>query len=355
MHNVYTYSKRVAIGALITLLLLSAFYMLGKHGYFFLLVFASILLAVLFCGITDFLVSKLRLKRGLSLLLAVLIFFGSLVAAFYFLAPTVSQQIGEMQQTVPKAVERVEGWLANYGWGQKLAQKVPDDVSKMMPKQQTLLSQVSKVFSSTLSLLADIAIVVVTAIFFAAHPQLYTVGFSKLFAVRHRSRIVQVLGECYSTLKKWLLAMLLAMTIIGISTAIGLKLLGMPLAFALAFFAFLFAFVPNVGPWVAAIPMGLVGLTQSPQLAMYALLVYAGIQFLESYVITPLIFQKTVDLPPALLLFFQVLLGILQGALGLLLAAPILAVLMVVINELYITDLLEGKPVDASKEPLPEA
>ncbi|MDX5437689.1 MAG: AI-2E family transporter, partial [Pontibacter sp.] len=325
MLDVYTYSKRVAITATIVLLVGAAFYMLGKHGYFFLLVFAAVLLAVLFCGISDWFMSKLHLRWGLSLLLAILLVFGVLTASFYFLAPTVGQQIREMRGTIPQAAQEIEDWLSQYGWGQKVAQKMPDDISKMLPQQKTLLSEVSQVFSTTLSILADFLIVVVTAIFLAVNPKLYTVGFSKLFAVRHRSRIIQVLGRCYDTLRKWLLAMLLAMAIIGVSTALAFSMLGLPLAFALAFISFLFAFVPNIGPWIAAIPIALVGLTAGVQTATYALLIYAGIQFVESYFITPLIFQKTVNLPPALLLFFQVILGILEGGLGLFLAAPLLA------------------------------
>jgi predicted PurR-regulated permease PerM len=350
MLDIYTFSKRVAIALFIALLIVTGFYMLGWHGYFFLLVFAGILLAVLFCGMTDWIESKLHLKRGLSLLLAVLFFFGVIVAAFWLVAPTVSQQVQEMRQTIPQAVSKVEEWLTQYGWGQKLVEQVPDDMSKAVPKQDALLSNLSGIFSSTLSFLADFAIVIITALFLASNPQLYTVGLTRLFPVRTRSRVIQVLGKCYTNLKSWLVGMLSAMAIIGVSAAIGYSLIGLPLAFALALIAFFLAFIPNVGPWIAGLPAVLVGLTVSPQMALYVIVVYGGIQLVESYVVTPIIFQKTVDLPPALLLFFQVLLGILQGALGLLLAAPILAVIMVLINELYIKDVLEAEPVDASEK-----
>lgn len=350
MLDIYTYSKRVVITAAIVLLIAAAFYMLGKHGHFFLLVFAALLLAVFFCSIADWFERVLKTAWGLSVFFAVLLVFGFLVASFYFLAPTVSQQIQEMRDTVPQSMTRVQEWLSTFGLGQTVLQSVPEDVSKVLPEKQSLLTNISQVFSVTLSILADFLIVIVTAIFFAVNPKIYTVGFTKLFAVRHRSRIMEVLGKCYDTLKKWLLAMLLAMAIIGVSSAIAFNLLGMPMAFALAFISFLFAFVPNIGPWIAAVPIGLVGLTAGPQVAMYALLIYGVIQFIESYAITPLIFQKTVDLPPALLLFFQVILGILEGGMGLFLAAPLLAVLMVVINELYIKDLIEKKPLNASEE-----
>src|SRR5690606_31072220 len=101
-----------------------------------------------------------------------------------------------------------------------------------------------------------------------------------------RSRIMEVLGKCYSTLKSWLVAMLSAMAIIGVSTAIGYSLIGLPMAFALALIAFFLAFIPNIGPWIAGVPAVLVGLTVSPQMALYVLLVYGGIQLVETYLIT---------------------------------------------------------------------
>ncbi|MFD3000375.1 AI-2E family transporter [Pontibacter toksunensis] len=355
MPDVYTYSKRVAIATLIVLLIIAGFYMLGWHGYFFLLVFAAILMAVLFCGMTDWIVNKLHLKRGLSLLLAVLFFFGIIILAFWLVAPTVSKQIQEMKQTIPQALNQVQDWLAQYGWGQRLIERVPNDITKVLPKQDALLSNLSGAFSTTLSFLADFVIVIITALFLASNPKIYTVGLTKLFPIRNRSRIMEVLGKCYDILKSWLVGMLSAMAIIGVSSAIGYSLIGLPMAFALALIAFFLAFIPNVGPWIAGVPAVLVGLTVSPQMALYTILVYGGIQLIETYLITPIIFQKTVDLPPALLLFFQVLLGILQGALGLLLAAPILAVLIVLINELYVKDVLEAKPVDASASDVPGA
>src|SRR5690606_16310178 len=93
------------------------------------------------------------------------------------------------------------------------------------------------------------------------------------------------------------------------------------------------------------------GLIQGPDMALTVIVVYGAIQLVESYVVTPIIFQKTVDLPPALLLFVQVLFGILMGPLGLLMAAPLLAVIMVLVNEFYIKGVLEAEPLDAGEEP----
>lgn len=352
MQNVYIFSKRVAIAALVVLLVASVFYLIGQHLYFFLLVFAGILLAVLFCGMTDWIVDKLHLNRGLSLLVSVLVFFGLLIGAFVLIGPTVAEQVQQMRKTIPESLNDLEQWLAQYSWGERLTSEMPDDLGQVLPERDTIVSKISGAFASTLSFLADLLIVIITALFFASNPKLYTRGIVKLFPVRNRTRVLEVLNKIYSTLRYWLVGMLSAMAIIGVSAGIGYSLIGLPLAFALALIAFLLAFIPNIGPWIAGVPAVLIGLTESSQMALYVILVYGGIQMVESYIITPIIFQKTVDLPPALLLFVQVLFGIVQGGLGLLLAAPILAVAMVLVNEFYVKDVLEARPLDAGESKL---
>lgn len=346
MIDFYNFIKRFAAAVLIALFA----YLLISQGYFFLLVFSGILLAVLFSGMAEWVVKKTGMKRAVALLLSVVFFFGLIVGAFWLLAPTMVEQVGQMRETLPKSIEQLRDWLGQRGWGERVEEELPKDFKSAITEQKDLFSSITGAFYTTLGFLADFVIVIITALFLASNPALYTHGLSKLFPVYKRIRILEVLDKCYDTLRKWLVAMLLAMTMIGVSTAIGYSIIGLPLAFALAFIAFLFAFVPNIGPWLAGVPAVLIGLTEGGQMALYVILIYGGIQMVESYVVTPIIFKRTVDLPPALLLFFQVLLGLLLGALGLLLAAPILAVLMVIVQELYVKDVLEAKQTRAQQE-----
>jgi predicted PurR-regulated permease PerM len=130
------------------------------------------------------------------------------------------------------------------------------------------------------------------------------------------------------------------MVIVGVLSLVGLMVLGIPLAFILSVVTGLVTFIPIIGPILALIPPTLIALTISPQQALYVFLLYMGIQFLETYLITPIIEQKAVDLPPVVLIMSQVILGLFLGFLGVAVAAPLAALLIVLTKMLYLDDLL---------------
>jgi predicted PurR-regulated permease PerM len=102
-------------------------------------------------------------------------------------------------------------------------------------------------------------------------------------------------------------------------------------------------FVPYIGPFLAAIPAVMVGFAESSQLALYVALLFVGVQLIESYVLAPLVQQRAVHLPPAAILFAQVLMGAIVGALGVAVATPLAAAVMVAVGMLYVEDALGDK------------
>ncbi|WP_299989184.1 AI-2E family transporter [uncultured Pontibacter sp.] len=341
MQDIYTYARRIALAAFIFFLVAAAFYLFIQLTHFLLLVFAGILLAVLFTSLSEWVSAKIGFGRGLSLTIVTILLFGMLVGLGFIVAPTVGEQVNEMGDSIPQAWEDLKDKLRETTWGEQVLHEVENGTGKMIPESKAIFSRVTNMFTSTLSIITDLLIVLITGLFLAANPLLYTKGFVKLFPVMRRNRVYEVLSLCYDTLRQWLWGMFLAMCLIGGTVWLGFTIIGLELALLMALLAFFFAFIPNIGPIIAGVPPILLGLLDSPQMALQVLLVYSIIQGIEGYVLTPLIFQKTVALPPALLLFFQVLLGIVQGGLGLFLAAPLLAVVMVIVQEVYIKDVLE--------------
>ena len=145
------------------------------------------------------------------------------------------------------------------------------------------------------------------------------------------------------------------MIFIGLLTWIGLSIIGVPLALTLGLIAGLLSFIPNFGPIISALPALLLAFIDSPITAVYVLGLYIGVQLIESNIVTPLIERETVELPPALTIVFQLALAALVGGLGLVLATPLLAVIMVLVQMVYIEDVLDDRNVEVAKKGLDES
>jgi predicted PurR-regulated permease PerM len=257
------------------------------------------------------------------------------------LAPEVDAQVQELSEKIPQAFEQVKAKVSEQSWGRKLLDRA--DANQLMKHPGKAWSQASGFLSATFGAAANIVIILFIALFISIEPTLYRRGIVSLFPLDQRKRTEEVLSGVYKTLQWWLIGKFGAMAIIGVCTAIGLWLLGIPLALALGLLAALLTFIPNIGPILSAIPAVLLAFTNSPTMGLYVVLLYAGVQAVESYVITPLFQRKTVSLPPALTLSSQVALGTLLGGMGLALATPLMAATIVVVKMVYVQDVLGDK------------
>jgi predicted PurR-regulated permease PerM len=125
---------------------------------------------------------------------------------------------------------------------------------------------------------------------------------------------------------------------VATATSLGLWLLGMQLALTLGLLSGLMTFVPYVGAVVSAAPALLLAVTSGHTQVLYVLGVYVVVHLIEGYVVTPLVEQEAVYLPPALSVAAQITLWTVGGVWGLLLASPIAATALVVIEALHIAD-----------------
>ena len=166
----------------------------------------------------------------------------------------------------------------------------------------------------------------------------------------YAQRLSDVMSDTHETLRHWMMGKVIAMIIVGLLTWGGLLALGIPLAGTLALLAAILTFIPNFGPVVSAAPPVLLALAENPQKALWVVLLFVGIQIVESYFITPFIQKKAIEMPPAVILISQVILSILFGFLGLLVAMPLTAALVVVVRELYVEDVLEHDPDGPSSD-----
>lgn len=196
-------------------------------------------------------------------------------------------------------------------------------------------SMFKKFFTSTFGFLGDLYTVFFLGLFLAATPKEYVKGIVSLVPRKGRSKANKVLETMGLNLRSWFKGMTYSVLITFALTAGGLLALGVDQWLILSLLAGLLTFIPNFGPIISLIPAVLVGFLDSAQQALYIGILYFFVQLIESNLITPYIQNKMLSIPAALLLFFQMLMGILGGAWGVVMATPFLVVIMTLVQELY--------------------
>jgi predicted PurR-regulated permease PerM len=304
-----------------------------------LLAFAGILFAIFLRSINDILKKLIPMPDHLSISI-VLVFIALLsILTIVAIVPIVSEQIAKLAEEIPDAWRRLLIFLNRFLNLQPIFSVYQEiDIEKLFRSENGIIVQVTNVLSTTFGFFGSIFIFIIIGIFLACSPDVYEQGFLKLIPKNKREKAQEVLALVTITLRWWLIGKFFSMSIVGVSTSIGLWLLDIPMAFTLGLFAAILTFIPNIGPIISIIPAILIAIIQSPISAVYVIILYAVIQFLESYIITPLIMNKTISEPPALIICIQLIMAILIGALGLALAAPFLVVLSVIIKTLYMEE-----------------
>ena len=317
----------VGIVALSTIL----FLMLKITFSVFLLILAGTLIAVFFRGISNFIHRKTNWKDGFSTGISI---FGTLLIVaglFWLIGARVESQFDELLETLPKTIDNVKSQLQDTTIGNKIINKISSN--ETIEKVQGFASQF---FQSTFGVFGDIYVVLFIGIFFTISPKTYTSGIIALVPEKGQQQARQVLDKLSTQLLNWLKGKLFSMLVVFILTAIGLAIIGIPLWLVLALVAGLISFIPNFGPLIALIPAVLIALLQGPITAAIVAGMYIMIQFIESNFITTLVQKKLLNMPPALIIIAQLLMGALTGGWGLVLATPITVIVIVLVQELYI-------------------
>jgi len=324
------FEKRVWIAASIVALFVILLWIIKVTFNVFLLILAAALIALFFRGLSGLIHRKTKISDKLSLAIAII---GSLLLMalfFWFAGNRVQQQVAELTKTLPQTIDHFKSQLNQSALGQQVVEKISSqNMGKASPAIQSF-------FKSTFGVLGDIYVVLFLGIFLTVSPKTYVEGFIKLIPTNAKAKTKEVINNVGSTLTKWLKGQLLAMLIVAVLTAIGLTIVGIPMAFALALIAGLLNFIPNFGPLIAMIPAVLVALMQGVNSALIVAGLYIFIQMIESNLITPQIQKKMISMPPALIIIAQLFMGVLTGGLGLILATPLTAILMVVVQETYV-------------------
>ena len=328
-----SYTKKVWIAGGILTLLVILLLLFKTLFSVLLLTLAGALFAIYFHGCASFFKKHLHTSSGWSLALSIVMNIILIVAFFWFVGARLQQEVSELTGALPQTIDNGKGYLEKTTIGSKVLHYLNSSGDS-----QKTMSIVKSFFSSSFGILSDVYIILLLGMFFIASPFTYKKGIVHLLPPPAKDKGAQLLEEIHTVLKNWIKGQLFGFLFIAVLTALGLWAIGMPLILTLALIAGLLNFIPNFGPIIALIPAGLIGLSQGTTTVILVLCLYTLIQVVQSAVTQPLIQKKMVSIPPALIIFGQVAMGLLGGFWGVLLATPVIAIIMTAVNKLYVEE-----------------
>ena len=317
------------------------------------LIFAGVLLGVTLNAMTHLLGRVVGWPHWLRLAIVCLVSAGLLSGAIFLGGTTIAQQAAALSDTIKSQLVNVKAFLDRNGIDTSyldLAKPASGPSTSAAPNTSTspthnlpgadalassggaIVSQTLKLLLGTLSAVGNFFIVIFLGLTFAAQPSVYRNGLLYLAPAKHRARATAIIDKISDTLERWLVAQIVVMTAVFAVTWLGLAVIGIPGSFILGIQAGLLAFIPTVGAIVAGVIVLLASLSSGWIATASAFGLCLGVHALESYILTPILQRQALDIPPATLFAFQILLGIVFGLWGISLALPLMAIVKVLID-----------------------
>ena len=322
------------------------------------LIFAGVLLGVALNAMTNRLDRVVSLPHSLRLTLVCLALAGLLSGVVFLGGATIAQQATALSGTIKSQLVNVKAFLDRNGIdtsyfdlggssasGASSTPETPGAATHPLPSPGTLassggaiISQTFKLLLGTVSAVGNLFIVLFLGVAFAAQPSVYRNGLLFMAPARHRAGAAIIVDRIGETLERWLIAQMITMSAVFLVTWTGLAIIGIPSSFILGLQAGLLAFIPTVGALIGGLIVVLASLASGWVAAVSAFVLFLGVHALESYILTPIVQRQALEIPPATLFAFQILLGVVFGIWGLALALPLIAVAKVVIEHFKADD-----------------
>lgn len=335
--NPETDQNNVTRQIIIAIALLALAVVVWRVSYVLVVGFGGIVLAAVLRAIAVPLSKKTGLGERWAVLVVVLILAIGAVALGWLFGQQVATQTTELQDQLPKAFDKLVGFVERTDTGKAAVEAVQD-----AQVDSKTLSNVGIAATAALGGIADVLLVLFLSVYFAVAPELYFFGALRLLPPKYRGRVGRAFRDAGGALQKWLLGQVIAMLTVGVLVGVGMAIVGVPLPLVLGILASLLEFVPVIGPILFSIPGLLLAFAKGPHTVMYALIVYIVVQQLEGNVLIPLLQRWAVRLPPVVGLLAVVAGGFLLGVPGIVFATPLAVVIMRLVQHLYVEETLEN-------------
>jgi predicted PurR-regulated permease PerM len=307
-----------------------------------LIIVGAILIAVLLRMTAEPFMRWFKLPEGIALVISGLIIFGVFGGTIYLFGTQIQSELQDVLSRADAGVKKITESLQASELGRFV-------LSHFQGGSFSITSIAGSAFSISLNFLEALVITLIAGFYFAAEPDLYRSGLDKFFPRRLRDEVDETTLDIAIGLRLWLIGQLIEMLVIGVLTTLAVWLIGLQSPLALGVIAGVAEFIPFLGPIIASIPALLVAATNGLDAALWTAAAYVLIHQLDSELVSPMIQRKMVYIPPAVMLLGIVAISSGFGTAALVFAAPIVVIIFVVVNKLYLRETL-GEPVSLPGE-----
>lgn len=337
-------ARRTAPVVFVVLLVAAIGLFVYRIAALLLLVFIATLIAVYLSSLTDAVVRWARLPRPFALLLAIVATVAALSGVGALVAAPVAQQTHDLIAAVPQYLSDLDaviaGWIQRFPFLRDAGFSAGESglVSQSLREGAEFVRRgIIPTATATGLVLVEAIAVLVMAIYMAFRPALYLEGLLRLVPPRHGAFARAILADLAATLRAWVAAQLIAMVVLAILTGVGLWLLDVPYWLAFAVFTGVVVLIPFFGSLFSTVLPALLVLPGRGVLAALAVAsVGVAVHLVEANLVSPLVMQRKVALAPVLTIVSVLIAAEISGLLGMLVAVPALAVVVVLVRHILI-------------------
>lgn len=328
------------VGALGALLAIGLWHSLGRIATTLTILVVALFLTLALNPIVEWLG-----RRGMRRSLSVGLVFVGLIVVFTLLGllvfPPVITQGGELVQQAPNYVDRIlnASWVQELDKNYDVVDKIQEEFNKRLTDETFIGSVLGGVLGAGRAVVNGVfqtfTILILTLYFLASLPKMKRVAYSMVPASR-RNRIAQLSEEIMRRTGSYAIGQVAIATVNAVLSYVMMSLLGIPYAAVLAVLVGFLGLIPMVGATLGAALVCLVAFFDEPRSALIAGIYYLVYQQIENYVIAPRIMQRTVSVPGAVTVVAALAGGTLLGVLGALLAIPVAAAALLLVDEVLV-------------------
>ncbi|WP_013321199.1 AI-2E family transporter [Gloeothece verrucosa] len=332
------------------ILLVLCLYILWQIRQLLLLLFTALILA----EALNILVTRLerwRIKRGIAVLFVLILLLTLLASMFWLIIPALIEQGQQLVKLVPDGIQQLITLIKSRAaqFDTNLINSLPT-IKQIIEQLQPLVNQIANrglnIFYSSLGNILSLLLLLALTLMLLSNPLPYRQGLIRLFPAFYRQRVDEILILCDQTLSRWLMVIMLHMSLMTILSWLGLLIFGIPLAFSQAILSGALAFIPNIGPVLAMIAPIAIALLEAASWKPWAVIIlysiiYIIIQRLDKQLLAAQVLREHICLLPGYTLLAQIFFASLFGFLGLLLALPLFIVSQIWIREALVKDILD--------------